>query len=49
MSKKAGAERIASAFAAAGGPKAAVDALEDLLGDQIAGPTERADSTFHRR
>ena len=29
--KKSGAKRIASAFAAAGGPKAAVDALEELL------------------
>jgi MGT family glycosyltransferase len=34
MSKKAGAERIAAAFAAAGGPKAAADALEGLLRSQ---------------
>src|SRR5918997_2312999 len=32
MTKKAGAERIASAFAAAGNPEAAVDALEELPG-----------------
>ena len=31
MSRKAGAERIAAAFAAAGGPRAAADALEELL------------------
>jgi MGT family glycosyltransferase len=42
LTKKAGAERIASAFAAAGGPKATVDALEELLGERTAGPTERA-------
>jgi MGT family glycosyltransferase len=44
LTKKAGAERIASAFAAAGGPKAAVDALEELLGEGTAGPTERAEN-----
>ena len=32
MTKKAGAERIASAFAAARNPEAAVDALEELPG-----------------
>ena len=32
MTKRAGAERIASVFAADGGPKAAVEALEELLG-----------------
>jgi UDP:flavonoid glycosyltransferase YjiC (YdhE family) len=32
MTKKAGAERIASAFAAAGNPEAAVDALEESPG-----------------
>ena len=37
MRKRAGAERIASAFAAAGGPGAASDALEGLLG-QVAHP-----------
>src|SRR5215217_1411233 len=42
MSKKAGAERIALAFATAGGPNAAVDALEELLGGWISGHTERA-------
>lgn len=42
MSKKAGAEHVAAAFAAAGGPKAAADALEELLEERIAGPTERA-------
>jgi MGT family glycosyltransferase len=31
IAKKAGAERIAAAFAAAGGPSAAADALEELL------------------
>jgi MGT family glycosyltransferase len=45
MTKRAGAERIASAFAAAGGPKTAVDALEELLGGRISGPTERARRT----
>ncbi len=39
MSKKAGANRIAAAFAAAGGSKAAVDTLEEL---STVGPTERA-------
>ena len=33
MGKKAGAKRIAAAFAAAGGPGAAADALEELLRD----------------
>jgi MGT family glycosyltransferase len=33
MGKKDGAERIAAAFASAGGPKAATDALEKLLND----------------
>jgi len=33
MGKKAGAERIASAFASAGGPRAATEALERLLND----------------
>jgi UDP:flavonoid glycosyltransferase YjiC (YdhE family) len=45
MTKRAGAGRIASAFAAAGGPKTAVDALEDLLGGRISGPTERSRHT----
>jgi MGT family glycosyltransferase len=44
LTKKTGAERIASAFAAAGGPRAAVDALEKLLGEGTAGPTERAEN-----
>jgi MGT family glycosyltransferase len=44
LTKKAGAERIASAFAAAGGPKAAVDVLEELLGEGTAGPAERAEN-----
>jgi UDP:flavonoid glycosyltransferase YjiC (YdhE family) len=30
MGKKDGAERVASAFASAGGPRAATDALEEL-------------------
>ena len=41
MEKKAGAERIASAFAATGGPKAAVNALEELLRNLVSGPTGR--------
>ena len=45
MTKRAGAERVASAFGAAGGPKAAVDALEELLGGRISGHTERAGNT----
>jgi UDP:flavonoid glycosyltransferase YjiC (YdhE family) len=45
MTKKAGAERIASAFAAAGNPEAAVDALGELPGERIADPTERAGNT----
>jgi MGT family glycosyltransferase len=45
MDKKGGAERIASAFAAVGGPKTAVDALEELLGGRISGHTERARHT----
>ena len=36
MSKKAGAERVAAAFAAAGGPRAAADALEALPRDRAA-------------
>jgi MGT family glycosyltransferase len=40
--KKSGAHRVAAAFAGAGGPKAAVDALEELLEERMAGPTERA-------
>ena len=35
ISKKAGAERIAAAFAAAGGPKVAADALVELLRTQV--------------
>ena len=45
MTKKAGAECIASAFAAAENPEAAVDALEELPGERIADPTERAGNT----
>jgi hypothetical protein len=45
MTKRAGVERIASVFAADGGPKAAVEALEELLGGAIFGPTERARHT----
>jgi MGT family glycosyltransferase len=41
MEKKAGAERIAATFAAAGGPRAAVDALEELLRNRVSGPTGR--------
>jgi MGT family glycosyltransferase len=45
MSKKAGAERIASAFATAGGPNAAVDALEELRGGRKSGHPERTRHT----
>jgi UDP:flavonoid glycosyltransferase YjiC (YdhE family) len=45
MTKRARAERIASVFAAAGGPKAVVEALEELLGGPISRPTERARHT----
>ncbi len=45
MTKMAGAERIASALAVAGNPEAAVDALEELPGERIADPTERAGNT----
>ena len=38
MGKKEGAERIASAFASAGGPRAATEALERLLNDPAEGP-----------
>ena len=34
MGKKAGARRIAAAFDAAGGPRAAAEALEKLLSEQ---------------
>ena len=45
MTKRAGAERIASAFAAARNPKAAVDRLEGLPDGRIGGPAERAGDT----
>ncbi len=35
MGKKDGAERIAAAFASAGGPRAATEALEKLLNDPV--------------
>jgi MGT family glycosyltransferase len=38
MGKKDGAERMASAFASAGGPRAATDALEKLLNDSADKP-----------
>jgi MGT family glycosyltransferase len=38
MGKKDGAERIAAAFASAGGPRAATDALEKLLNDSADKP-----------
>jgi len=41
MTKKAGAKRIASAFATAGGPNAAVEALEELREERTGGFTER--------
>src|SRR5215207_9010450 len=42
MSKKAGAERIAAAFAGAGGPQAATDALERLVQKHLSGSAVRA-------
>jgi UDP:flavonoid glycosyltransferase YjiC (YdhE family) len=42
MSKKAGAERIAAAFARAGGPQAATDALERLVQEHLSGSAVRA-------
>ncbi len=42
ITKKGGANRIAAAFAAAGGPRAAVDTLEELLGETTTGSAERA-------
>ena len=41
MGKKDGAERIASAFASAGGPRMAAEALEELLRNRVSGPTGR--------
>jgi UDP:flavonoid glycosyltransferase YjiC (YdhE family) len=41
MTKTAGAERIAAAFAAAGGPRMAAEALEELLRNRVSGPTGR--------
>src|SRR5829696_2060285 len=41
MEKKAGAERIAATFAAAGGPRMAAEALEELLRNRVSGPTGR--------
>jgi UDP:flavonoid glycosyltransferase YjiC (YdhE family) len=49
MTKKAGAERIASAFAAAGGPKAAADALEGLLRSQVSVSSRRESGSRHAR
>ena len=42
MDRKAGAERIATAFASAGGPRAAADELEGLTRDQESGNAVRA-------
>ena len=50
MSKRAGAERIAAAFAAAGGPKAAADALEGLLRrSQVSVSSRRGPGSRHAR
>ena len=49
MGKKAGAERIAAAFAAAGGPKAAADALEGLLRSQVSVSSRRGPGSRHAR
>jgi MGT family glycosyltransferase len=48
MSKKAGAERIAAAFAATGGSKAAADALEELLRSQVSA-SSRGSGSRHAR
>jgi MGT family glycosyltransferase len=48
MGKKAGAERIAAAFAAAGGPKAAADALEGPLRSQVS-VSSRGSGSRHAR
>jgi MGT family glycosyltransferase len=42
VTKRAGAARVADAFAAAGGPKAAADAVEELLAPERANGTARA-------
>jgi MGT family glycosyltransferase len=42
MGKKAGAEHVATAFASAGGPQAAADAVEELGRDQGSGNVVRA-------
>jgi MGT family glycosyltransferase len=49
MSKKAGAERIAAAFAAAGGPKAVADALEEMLRNQVSVSSRRGLGIRHAR
>jgi MGT family glycosyltransferase len=41
MGRKAGAERVAAAFASAGGPRAAADELEGLMRDRGSGNTVR--------
>lgn len=41
LTKKAGAERIAAAFAAAGGPRTAADALEELLPERASDPVRQ--------
>src|SRR5215217_3440515 len=41
MAKKEGAERLASTFAAYGGPRMAAEALEELLRNRVSGPTGR--------
>jgi MGT family glycosyltransferase len=48
MGKKAGAERIAAAFAATGGSKAAADALEGLLRSQVS-VSSRGSGSRHAR
>lgn len=42
IGKKAGAERIAAAFVAAGGPRAATGALEELLSSHVSGRAPRS-------
>ena len=41
MEKKAGAERIAATFAAAGGARMAAEAPEELLRNRVSGPSRR--------
>ena len=48
MTKKGGAARVAAGFAAAGGPTAAADALEELAGSPTAVPSRLAEAQERR-